>query len=59
MVCRYQYRRERGLGGRQPPTFSRRKKIFSTENRKNIKFLNANNIWDFSLFIKQGISDKK
>ena len=51
-------------GGHQPPPpppppFSGAKMFFSHVKSKNLKFLPVNNIRDFSLFIEQGISDKK
>ena len=50
-------------GGHQPPPppppFSGAKMFFSHVKSKNLKVLPVNNIRDFSLFIEQGISDKK
>ena len=55
--------RERRTGGHQPPpthppTISWSKKKMFYVKLKNITFLHVNNIWDFSLFIKQDLSDK-
>ena len=55
-------RERRGRGAPTPPPpppFSGAKMFFSHVKSKNLKFLPVNNIRDFSLFIEQGISDKK
>ena len=51
--------------GRQPPPppppprhFVEQKFSFHAKS-ENIKLLHVNNMWDFSLFIEQDISDKK
>ena len=33
--------------------------LFFDVKMENIKFLHVNNIWDFSLFVEEDISDKK
>ena len=41
------------------PPFPGAKKIFFHVKSENIKCLHVDNIWDFSLFIEEDISDKK
>ena len=43
----------------QPTHHFLEQKKFLHLNSENIKFLHANNMWDFSLFIEQDRSDKK
>ena len=59
---------ERGRRGVNPTPTAPRKTITWNNNffsiffhvkLKNIKFLQVSNMWDFSLFIEQDISDKK
>ena len=49
--------RREGTGGASRPTLSW-SKIFFHLNSENIKFVHVKNMWDFSLFIEQGLSDK-
>ena len=43
----------------QPPTISRNKIFFPRKIGKHKQFLHVNNMWDYSLFIEQDLSDKK
>ena len=58
-------RRERRGGRKRQPhphpttTISWSKKLFLHVKLENINFVHANNIWGFSLFIEQDLSDKK
>ena len=60
-----QDRRERGGWGgdrgRQPAPhyFVEQNNFFFYVKSEDVKFLQVNNIWDFSLFIEQDMSDKK
>ena len=54
-----QARRERGSGGGQPPYHFLLQNIFFHLKSENINVLNVKNMWDFSLFIEQDVSDKK
>ena len=48
-----------GKGAPALPHHFLKQKLFSHVKLEDIKFLHVNNTWDFSLFIEQGISDKK
>ena len=47
-----------GRGGTIPPNISWSKAFFYVKS-ENIKFLHMKNMWGFSLFIEEDISDKK
>ena len=42
-----------------PPHHFQDQKIFFHVKLGNIKFLHVSNMWDYSLFIEQDLSDKK
>ena len=52
-----------GQGGTPPPPppphHIQDQKIFFHVKLGNIKFLHVSNMWDYSLFIEQDLSDKK